>query len=76
MKITKKLSIIYFVLFQKDFENYKHYINKLETLLFIIQIIVMLIITISYIIHLKKFERETEKVNFFNKCLINSILYK
>jgi hypothetical protein len=36
----------------------------------------MLIITISYIIHLKKFERETEKVNFFNKCLINSILYK
>ena len=76
MKITKKLSIIYFVLFQKDFENYKHYINKLESLLFIIQIIVMLIITISYIIHLKKFEKETEKVNFFNKCLINSILYK
>jgi hypothetical protein len=76
MKITKKLSIIYFILFQNDFENYKNYIIKLESILFAIQIFVMLIITISYIIHLKKFERETEKVNFFNKCLINSILYK
>ena len=76
MKITKKLSIVYLILFQRDFENYKQYITKLESLLFIIQILVMLIITISYIIHLKKFERETEKVNFFNKCLINSILYK
>ena len=76
MKITKKLSVIYFILFSKDFDNYRVYIIKIESLLFITQIIVMLIITISYIIHLKKFESETEKVDFFNKCLINSILYK
>ncbi len=74
--ITKKLSIIYLIVFNKDFDSFRNKIIINETILFIIQIVIMLIITISYIINLKRFERETEKVNFFNKCLINSILYK
>ena len=76
VKITKKLSVIYLIVFNKDFDNFRIQIILIESILFIIQIAVMLIITISYIINLKRFERETEKVNFFNKCLINSILYK
>ncbi len=76
VEITKKLSIIYLIVFNKDFDKFRNTVIFIETILFIIQIIIMLVITISYIINLKRFEREIEKVNFFNKCLINSILYK
>ena len=76
VEITKKLTVIYLIAFNKDFEAFREKIIYIETFLFIIQIIVMLIITVSYIRNLKKYESETQKVNFFNKCLINSILYK
>ena len=76
VKITRKLSIIYLTVFNKDFDNYREEIIFGESIVFFIQIIVMLIITIIYICNLKRFGRENEKVNFFNKCLINSILYK
>ena len=76
VKITRKLSIIYLTVFNKDFNNYRELIILAESIIFFVQIIIMLIITVIYIGNLKQFGKETEKVNFFNKCLINSILYK
>ena len=69
VKITRKLSIIYLTVFNKDFNYYREEIILGESIIFFVQIIVMLIITVQ-------FGKENEKVNFFNKCLINSILYK
>ena len=76
VKITRKLSIIYLTVFNKDFNYYREEIILGESIIFFVQIIVMLIITVIYIGNLKQFGKENEKVNFFNKCLINSILYK
>jgi hypothetical protein len=75
-EITKKISIIYFIAFKKDFKSFRKTIVLIESVIFFFQIFIMIIISIIYIIYLKKFEREIEKVIFFNKCLINSILYK
>ena len=75
-RILRKIDIMYLIHFNWDFDVIKKN-NLFNTIIFFfLEFILMLASTISFITQIKKFERERETSEFFNNCVINSILYK
>ena len=75
-RILRKIDIMFLINFNWDFDHIKN--NSLLNIIvfFFLELFLMLASTISFIIQIKKFESERETSEFFNNCIINSILYK
>ena len=75
-RILRKIDVMFLLNFNWDFDLVKN--NTLFNIIvfFFLELILMLASTISFILQIKKFESEREISEFFNNCVINSILYK
>ena len=75
-RILRKIDFMFLLNFNWDFDIVKN--NTLFNIIvfFFLELILMLASTISFILQIKKFESEREISEFFNNCVINSILYK
>ena len=75
-RILRKVDIMFLINFNWDFDVIKKNTLFNTIIFFFLELILMLASTISFITQIKKFERERETSEFFNNCVINSILYK
>ena len=74
-RIFNKITVIYYVTFLKDFNTLFKKLKKFENLMFSFEIIIILIIEIFFIINIHKFWKEIREVDFFNNCVLNTIIF-
>jgi hypothetical protein len=75
-RIMRKIPICLYINFYWDFENITYLIFRNEWILFLIQIIVFFIIGLNYFYNLTCLTNDNAKIEFFNECLINTIIFK
>jgi hypothetical protein len=75
-RVLRKMILNILINFNWDINYIKKSLLFKEGCFFAIEIVFMLISSIFYISNLKKFGTERENVEFFNTCIINSILFR
>ena len=75
-RVMRKIPICLYINFYWDFENITSLIFRNEWILFLIEIIIFFIIGINYFYNLTSLTNDNKKIEFFNECLINTIIFK
>ena len=75
-RVMRKIPICLYINFYWDFENITSLIFRNEWILFLIEITIFFIIGINYFYNLTSLTNDNKKIEFFNECLINTIVFK
>ncbi len=75
-RIFRKMVVSILINFNWDINYIKKTLLFKEAAFFVVEIIFMFISSVFYITNLKRFGNERENVEFFNTCVINSILFR
>ena len=74
-KIFRKLIIIYYITFLKDFDILFDKLKKYENMIFIIEFLLILIIQLFLIFNIHNYWKEVNEVEFFNDSVLNTIIF-
>ena len=75
-RIFRKMVLNILINFNWDINYIKNTLLFKEAAFFVVEIIFMFVSSVFYITNLKRFGNERENVEFFNTCVINSILFR
>jgi hypothetical protein len=75
-RIMRKIPISLYINFQWDFKNISSFIFRNEWILFLLQIILFFFIGFNYYYNLISLMNDIVKIEFFNDCLINTVIFK
>jgi hypothetical protein len=74
-RVFNKITVIYYITFLKDFNILFKKLKKFENLIFSFEIIIIIIIELFFIINVHNFWKEIREVDFFNNCVLNTIIF-
>ena len=74
-RVFNKITVIYYITFLKDFNILFKKLKKFENLMFSFEIIIIIIIELFFIINIHNFWKEIREVDFFNNCVLNTIIF-
>jgi len=74
-KIFRKIIIIYYITFLKDFDILFDKLKDYENIMFSIEIILLLLIELFLLYNIQNYWKEVNEVEFFNDSVLNTIIF-